>query len=332
MPRRRHESPAPHAVRPAAGSVEYEVMHLPHALRRLAAAATVPALVLIGVIGISPTAAADSISFTASIEIIKEDDIKVDIKYTSSSFDRSTCDSFFDNYDPEITAKVKRDYDSKNDTCESTFSNLSMKQYNRDFLFYGKIERDGNNFTYTNSYYSTYSFYSGAEISVTFPGKASSVSGDGEKSGNTVTWKHAERETRDLKATGAGHGTPYVAIILVILVLLAAAGGVAYYVLVVQKKKQAVYPGAPMANPGMAPGYAQPGQPGYAQPGQGQPGYAQPGYAQPGQPGQPGYAQPGQSGQPGYSQPGQPGYAQPGQPGYSQPGQGQQPYYPNGQY
>jgi len=189
-------------------------MHLPHALRRLAAAATVPALVLIGVIGISPTAAADSISFTASIEIIKEDDIKVDIKYTSSSFDRSTCDSFFDNYDPEITAKVKRDYDSKNDTCESTFSNLSMKQYNRDFLFYGKIERDGNNFTYTNSYYSTYSFYSGAEISVTFPGKASSVSGDGEKSGNTVTWKHAERETRDLKATGAGHGTPYVAIIL----------------------------------------------------------------------------------------------------------------------
>lgn len=27
-----------------------------------------------------------------------------------------------------------------------------MKQYNRDFLFYGKIERDGNNFTYTNSY------------------------------------------------------------------------------------------------------------------------------------------------------------------------------------
>lgn len=153
MPRRRHESPAPHAVRPAAGSVEYEVIHLPHALRRLAAAATVPALVLIGVIGISPTAAADSISFTASIEIIKEDDIKVDIKYTSSSFDRSTCDSFFDNYDPEITAKVKRDYDSKNDTCESTFSNLSMKQYNRDFLFYGKIERDGNNFTYTNSYY-----------------------------------------------------------------------------------------------------------------------------------------------------------------------------------
>ena len=302
-------------------------MHLPHALRRLAAAATVPALVLIGVIGISPTAAADSISFTASIEIIKEDDIKVDIKYTSSSFDRSTCDSFFDNYDPEITAKVKRDYDSKNDTCESTFSNLSMKQYNRDFLFYGKIERDGNNFTYTNSYYSTYSFYSGAEISVTFPGKASSVSGDGEKSGNTVTWKHAERETRDLKATGAGHGTPYVAIILVILVLLAAAGGVAYYVLVVQKKKQAVYPGAPIANPGMAPGYAQPGQPGYAQPG-----YAQPGYAQPGQPGQPGYAQPGQPGQPGYSQPGQPGYAQPGQPGYSQPGQGQQPYYPNGQY
>ena len=327
MPRRRHESPAPHAVRPAAGSVEYEVMHLPHALRRLAAAATVPALVLIGVISISPTAAADSISFTASIEIIKEDDIKVDIKYTNTSFDRSTCDSFFDNYDPEITAKVKKDYDSKNDTCESTFSNLSMKQYNRDFLFYGKIERDGNNFTYTNSYYSTYSFYSGAEISVTFPGKASSVSGDGEKSGNTVTWKHAERETRDLKATGAGHGTPYVAVILVILVLLAAAGGVAYYVLVVQKKKQAVYPGAPMANPGMAPGYAQPGQPGYAQPGQGQPGYAQPG-----QPGQPGYAQPGQPGQPGYSQPGQPGYAQPGQPGYSQPGQGQQPYYPNGQY
>ena len=56
---------------------------------------------------------------------------------------------------------------------------------------------------------------------MTFPGKASSVSGDGEKSGNTVTWKHAERETRDLKATGAGRGTPYVAIILVILVLLA---------------------------------------------------------------------------------------------------------------
>jgi hypothetical protein len=87
--------------------------------------------------------------------------------------------------------------------------------------------------------------------------------------------------------------------------------------------------------PGMQPGYGQPGygqpgmQPGYGQPGA-QPGYGQPGYGQPGaQPGygQPGYGQPGA--QPGYGQPGaQPGYGQPGaQPG-AQPGGPAQPLAP----
>ena len=56
--------------------------------------------------------------------------------------------------------------------------------------------------------------------------------------------KNIEERFSDLKATGADHSTPYLAIALVVLVFLATAGGISYYVLVVQKKKQAVYPGA----------------------------------------------------------------------------------------
>ena len=311
-------------------------MHVPRTLRRLAAAVVVPVLALIGVIGISPTAAADSTSLTVSIEIIKENNIKVKIEFTNSYITRSTCEdrSSFKNLDSDVD--LKSDYDSKNSKCTLTANNLSISQYNRNFI--GEIEHEGKKYTYTDGY-SSLSDYDSAEVSVTFPGKVSSVSGDGKKSGNTATWKHAEKETKDLKATGADHSTPYIAIILVVVVLLAVAGGVSFYVFVVRKKKQqqAAFPGAPMMNPGMAPGYPQPGQPGYAQPGptdypqSGQPGYAQPGqgYAQPGQ----GYAQPGQPGQPGYAQPGPTDYPQPGQPGYAQPGQpGQQPYYPNGQY
>ena len=319
-------------------------MHFPHVLRRLAAAVVVPALALIGVIGISPTAAASSDSLTVSIEIIKENNIKVKIAFSSSSISRSSCEdaSSLDSLDSDVKEKLKTDYDSKSDTCTVTANNISMSQYNRHFP--GEIDHEGKEFTYTSSD-SAFSYYDSAEVSVTFPGKVSSVSGDGKKSGNTATWKQADKEKKDLKATGADHSTPYLAIALVVLVLLATAGGISYYVLVVQKKKQAVYPGAPMANPGMAPGYnPQAGQPGYPQPGQ--PDYTQGGYAQPGytpQPGQPGYPQPGQPDytQAGYAQPGQPGYSQPGyapqpgQPGYPQPGQqgqGQQPYYPNGQY
>ena len=307
-------------------------MHFPHVLRRLAAAVVVPALALIGVIGISPTAAASSDSLTVSIEIIKENNIKVKIAFSSSSISRSSCEdaSSLDSLDSDVKEKLKTDYDSKSDTCTVTANNISMSQYNRHFP--GEIDHEGKEFTYTSSD-SAFSYYDSAEVSVTFPGKVSSVSGDGKKSGNTATWNNAQDETGTLTAKGAdrasSHNTEdadrassrdsedndtnsFLPIIIIIVLVLVTIGGVATFIIIRQKR----------AKTSIAPGYPQPGQQPYnpQQPYNSQLGYGQPGQA----PAVPGTAQPGYYAQPGAQQSYSP------QSDYDQPGQ--QPRSPDGQY
>lgn len=219
--------------------------------------------------------------------------------------DSSYCDAdlIATNFDSSVD--VQADLDSANKVCTFSITNMSITQFN-DY-FNGNIEHDNGSFTYTSDPFA----YDSVEVSVTFPGKVSRVSGDGTRSGNTATWKHAEDETKTIEAVGADHSTPYLIIGLAVLVVLAIAGGLSYYLLVVRKKQQPVYAGAPMMAPGMAPGYAQPGQPGAQQPV-----YTQPVYTQPGQ-AAPNYVQPGQA-----APAPAPDYTQPGQP----------PYNPNGQY
>ena len=297
-------------------------MHAPRSPRQFAAAAAaVTATVAFAFSGAAPRAAASpaavapfsigtstsdssfSSSYSLEAEISKNSTVDATASITSSSISSSDCDTdkIQKNFDSNV--KVQANMDSSKDTCTVKLKGMTLKQFKNDFNG-GTIEHDDGEFTYTGD--SSFEYYDKAEVSITFPGKVSRVSGDGTRSGNTATWKHAEDETKTIEAVGADHGTPYLIIGLAVLVVLAIAGGLSYYLLVVRKKQQPVYAGAPMMAPGMAPGYAQPGQPGAQQPVYTQPGQAAPNYLQPGQ------AAPAPA----------PDYTQPGQP----------PYNPNGQY
>ena len=297
-------------------------MHLPHSFRRLAVTAVVP--VLIGTAVGSPAAATSTPSpdsdgsYSFSVTITEESLVDVDATVKGKQVDSMNCDT--DDIEDRFSSsvKVQAKLDSKNDTCTLKASGMTVREFNN--YFSATIEHDNEAFSYEDHSYLTR--FDEAEISVTFPGKVSRVSGGGKRSGSTATWKNAENETATIEAMGADHGTPpYPAIIIGILMVFAAVGGLSYYLLVVRKRKQTAYAGLPM-NPGAAqPGYTQPGapQPGYAQPGAPQPGYAQPdapqpGYAQPGTP-QPGYAQPGQPGTPLPPDPAQPTAPPPPDPG-----------------
>ena len=132
------------------------------------------------------------------------------------------------------------------------------------------------------------------EVKVTFPGQVLTASGNGEISGNTVTWKDAKDlfSADGLKATASN--TPAFPWLWVLIGVAVVAVAAVVVVLVLKRKKQPAQP----PQPGPQGGF--PGQPG-----------SQGGY--PGQPGSQG----------GY--PGQPG-SQGGYPG--QPGPGQNPYQP----
>ena len=278
-------------------------------LHRLAAVTTL-AMVAIGAVGFSPAARAKTpsqTSYTVSIEVTKSSIVNAHGTAEADYMDSSYCDAdlIATNFDSSVD--VQADLDSANKVCTFSITNMSITQFN-DY-FNGNIEHDNGSFTYTSDPFA----YDSVEVSVTFPGKVSRVSGDGTRSGNTATWKHAEDETKTIEAVGADHSTPYLIIGLAVLVVLAIAGGLSYYLLVVRKKQQPAYAGAPMMAPGMAPGYAQPGQPGAQQPV-----YTQPVYTQPGQ------------AAPNYLQPGQAAPAPAPAPDYTQPGQ--PPYNPNGQY
>ena len=308
-------------------------------LHRLAAVTTL-ALVVIGAVGFSPAAHAKTpsqTSYTVSIEVTESSIVNAHGTAEADYMDSSYCDADLIATNFDSTVDVQADLDSANKVCTFSISNMSITQFN-DY-FNGNIEHDQDNGSYT--YTSDPFAYDSVEVSVTFPGKISRVSGDGTRSGNTATWKHAEREIESLEATGKDSpGLPWLWITIGVIAVILIGGGVILAVaLTTRRKKRSLDPfgtGAvgPYSHPQMHPQmHAQmppPGVQGMPQPGSQQPGYAQP--AHPGfpQPGVQGPPQPGPQ-QPGYAQPGMQGIPQPGppQPGYAQPSAPQQPGPPN---
>ena len=282
-------------------------------LHRLAAVTTL-AMVAIGAVGFSPAARAKTpsqTSYTVSIEVTKSSIVNAHGTAEADYMDSSYCDAdlIATNFDSSVD--VQADLDSANKVCTFSITNMSITQFN-DY-FNGNIEHDNGSFTYTSDPFA----YDSVEVSVTFPGKVSRVSGDGTRSGNTATWKHVERETGSLEATGKDSpGLPWLWITIGVIAVILIGGGVILAVaLTTRQKKRSLEPfgtgtvgpySHPQMHPQMPqPGYAQPAHPGFPQPGvQGppQPGPQQPGYAQPGapqQPGPPNQPWPGQQSSPG---------------------------------
>ena len=300
-------------------------------LHRLAAVTTL-ALVVIGAVGFSPAAHAKTpsqTSYTVSIEVTESSIVNAHGTAEADYMDSSYCDAdlIATNFDSSVD--VQADLDSANKVCTFSITNMSITQFN-DY-FNGNIEHDNGSFTYTSDPFA----YDSVEVSVTFPGKVSRVSGDGTRSGNTATWKHVERETGSLEATGKDSpGLPWLWITIGVIAVILIGGGVILAIaLTTRQKKRSLEPFGtgtvgPYSHPQMHPqAHTQMPQPGYAQPAP--PGFPQPGMQGPPQPGpqQPGYAQPGMQGIP---QPGppQPGYAQPSapQPNPPQSGPPNQPW------
>ena len=277
-------------------------------LHRLAAVTTL-AMVAIGAVGFSPAARAKTpsqTSYTVSIEVTKSSIVNAHGTAEADYMDSSYCDAdlIATNFDSSVD--VQADLDSANKVCTFSITNMSITQFN-DY-FNGNIEHDNGSFTYTSDPFA----YDSVEVSATFPGKVSRVSGDGTRSGNTATWKHVERETGSLEATGKDSpGLPWLWITIGVIAVILIGGGVILAIaLTTRQKKRSLEPfgtgtvgpySHPQMHPQMPqPGYAQPAHPGFPQPGvQGPP---QPGYAQPGAPQQPGPANqpwPGQQSSPG---------------------------------
>ena len=282
-------------------------------LHRLAAVTTL-AMVAIGAVGFSPAARAKTpsqTSYTVSIEVTKSSIVNAHGTAEADYMDSSYCDAdlIATNFDSSVD--VQADLDSANKVCTFSITNMSITQFN-DY-FNGNIEHDNGSFTYTSDPFA----YDSVEVSVTFPGKVSRVSGDGTLSGNTATWKHVERETGSLEATGKDSpGLPWLWITIGVIAVILIGGGVILAIaLTTRQKKRSLEPfgtgtvgpySRPQMHPQMPqPGYAQPAHPGFPQPGvQGppQPGPQQPGYTQPGapqQPGPPNQPWPGQQSSPG---------------------------------
>ena len=268
-------------------------------LHRLAAVTTL-AMVAIGAVGFSPAARAKTpsqTSYTVSIEVTKSSIVNAHGTAEADYMDSSYCDAdlIATNFDSSVD--VQADLDSANKVCTFSITNMSITQFN-DY-FNGNIEHDNGSFTYTSDPFA----YDSVEVSVTFPGKVSRVSGDGTRSRNTATWKHVERETGSLEATGKDSpGLPWLWITIGVIAVILIGGGVILAIaLTTRQKKRSLEPfgtgtvgpySHPQMHPQMPqPGYAQPAHPGFPQPGvQGppQPGPQQPGYTQPGAPQQPG--------------------------------------------
>ena len=282
-------------------------------LHRLAAVTTL-AMVAIGAVGFSPAARAKTpsqTSYTVSIEVTKSSIVNAHGTAEADYMDSSYCDAdlIATNFDSSVD--VQADLDSANKVCTFSITNMSITQFN-DY-FNGNIEHDNDSFTYTSDPFA----YDSVEVSVTFPGKVSRVSGDGTRSGNTATWKHVERETGSLEATGKDSpGLPWIWITIGVIAVILVGGGIILAIaLTTRQKKRSLEPfgtgtvgpySHPQMHPQMPqPGYAQPAHPGFPQPGvQGppQPGPQQPGYTQPGapqQPGPPNQPWPGQQSSPG---------------------------------
>ena len=239
-------------------------------LHRLAAVTTL-AMVAIGAVGFSPAARAKTpsqTSYTVSIEVTKSSIVNAHGTAEADYMDSSYCDAdlIATNFDSSVD--VQADLDSANKVCTFSITNMSITQFN-DY-FNGNIEHDNGSFTYTSDPFA----YDSVEVSVTFPGKVSRVSGDGTRSGNTATWKHVERETGSLEATGKDSpGLPWIWITIGVIAVILVGGGIILAIaLTTRQKKRSLEPfgtgtvgpySRPQMHPQMPqPGYAQPAHPG----------------------------------------------------------------------
>ena len=314
-------------------------------LRALGTLVTLSALVLLGDVGLSPTAsAADSSSGTADIKlVIYEDetsDLSISIKVSGLSPSiYCTEEHLGDEYD------IK----TEGDTCVIGVYGISIDDMSGGSL---RIKHRGDAFTVNMSDFSSFDDYESTTLTMVFPGKVTDADSNAKVDGNTANWSdvvslgsaHAEgKDTPDPTPTSSSGGQNQAQgsdeedsgpsllplwILLGAVAVVAVTATVVVFAMDASKKKQlaaqGAYPGAPQ--------YAQyPTQPDY--PVQQYP-PAQPGYAP-----ESGYGAPTRrvplSQANGYDpQRDTPTRQYPGRGGYDprQPYDPQQPYNPNGQY
>lgn len=300
-------------------------------VRRLAAAAALPALALGLSLGHAPQAAAEgelgSGYFNLDIVVHKND--TADLTYTAKFGGLDTSDYC----DKEILKGPDTPKDTTvevvGDACELkakavpledlSKGETTLKHEGKKYIFRATSNTPPAGSSSDNSSFKV-------TISVTFPGKVKKTEGNAVVKGNKVTWTNPEGNVLSAEASdGSFNGLLWVLIGLVVVAVVTAA---VIALVVVSKRKK-----TPPAGPFPQPGTQFPAQPGY---GAGQPLTGTP-YGQPQAYQQPGMAQqPPVAGQP-YQQPSQP-YQHPGgtpqppvagqpyqQPGYGQPQGGQAP-------
>ncbi len=313
-------------------------------LRALGTLVTLSALVLLGDVGLSPTAsAADSSSGTADIKlVIYEDetsDLSISIKVSGLSPSiYCTEEHLGDEYD------IK----TEGDTCVIGVYGISIDDMSGGSL---RIKHRGDAFTVNMSDFSSFDDYESTTLTMVFPGKVTDADSNAKVDGNTANWSDvvslgsARAEGKDVpdptptpnndaqnQAQGGNEDSKPplwpLWILLGAVAVVAVTATVVVFAMDASKKKQlaaqGAYPGAPQ--------YAQyPTQPDY--PVQQYP-PAQPGYAP-----ESGYGAPTRrvplSQANGYDpQRDTPTRQYPGRGGYDprQPYDPQQPYNPNGQY
>ena len=313
-------------------------------LRALGTLVTLSALVLLGDVGLSPTAsAADSSSGTADIKlVIYEDetsDLSISIKVSGLSPSiYCTEEHLGDEYD------IK----TEGDTCVIGVYGISIDDMSGGSL---RIKHRGDAFTVNMSDFSSFDDYESTTLTMVFPGKVTDADSNAKVDGNTANWSDvvslgsARAEGKDVpdptptpnndaqnQAQGGNEDSKPplwpLWILLGAVAVVAVTATVVVFAMDASKKKQlaaqGAYPGAPQ--------YAQyPTQPDY--PVQQYP-PAQPGYAP-----ESGYGAPTRqvplSQANGYDpQQYAPTRQYPGRGGYDprQPYDPQQPYNPNGQY
>ncbi len=310
---------------------------LPRAsLRRLAAAATIPLVLLLSACGVKQDYTIDK-------------DGTVDVTYSmwddsgSGYLTRDSC-SASNGAGPTggSVTYVYSENDEGDPTCTMKAKDLPLSSFDGSTEGLPTITHQDGRYTFTQQVgamaqagQTPMSSATDISVTVTFPGKVVEASGNASKDGRTVTWSDVSAETASLRAVGSdGSTSPLTWVALGLLLVLLVAGGVVLAVVLARRNGRragaavgAQY-GAPVGAPGVGPYTGQPGAP-FGAPVPGAPS-ADPYRTGPGAPqgrtGQQGVPPVPQAGTPqvGWSQPGSAPTASPAPPPW-QGGQGQQP-------
>lgn len=334
---------------------------LPRAsLRRLAAAATIPLVLLLSACGVKQDYTIDK-------------DGTVDVTYTmwddsgSGYLTRDSC-SASNGAGPTggSVTYVYSENDESDPTCTMKAKDLPLSSFDGSTEGLPTITHQDGQYTFTQQVgamaqaeQTPMSSATDISVTVTFPGKVVEASGNASKDGRTVTWSDVSTETASLRAVGGdGSTSPLTWVALGLLLVLLVTGGVMLAVVLARRNRRragaavgAQY-GAPFGGPGVGPYTGQPGAP-FGGPVPGAPGagpyrtgpgapqgvppvpqagtpqvaWSQPGSALTASPApQPWQGGQGQQPQPGYQQPGTPVPGQvPQAPQTVQPAQSEQP-------